>query len=110
MWPWHALDSGVGARSGSTTWWLYVLLARNGRRTYVGISPEPARRLEQHNGQRPGGARATRGGRPWSMGRVYGPYDDRAEASRAEYWLKKKRGQDRLRWDGVYAGSGSGSG
>ncbi|MCB9526147.1 MAG: GIY-YIG nuclease family protein [Myxococcales bacterium] len=78
-------------------WWLYVLLADSGR-TYVGITLDLARRLAEHNGERPGGARATRAHRPWRVGATYGPFPDRSQASRAEHALKKRRGAARLTW------------
>jgi structure-specific endonuclease subunit SLX1 len=37
----------------------YLLATRSGRVTYVGATTDPDRRLEQHNGKRSGGARAT---------------------------------------------------
>jgi len=41
--------------------YVYLLLSTTGK-TYVGATVDPLRRLQQHNGQRSGGARATRGG------------------------------------------------
>lgn len=79
-------------------WWLYVLVSADERRTYVGITVDVERRVNQHNGERPGGARSTRAGRPWRVGRVYGPYADRGAASRAERALKAVRGLKRLTW------------
>jgi HAL2 family 3'(2'),5'-bisphosphate nucleotidase len=78
----------------SSEWYLYLLGSAGGR-TYVGIALDPARRLAEHNGERPGGARSTRAGRPWSLLRVHGPYPDRAAASRAEHQLKALRGPAR---------------
>lgn len=37
----------------------YLLATRSGRVTYIGATIDPDRRLEQHNGKRAGGARAT---------------------------------------------------
>jgi putative endonuclease len=76
-----------------------VLQDHAARRSYVGITTDLPRRLEQHNGALPGGARSTRAGRPWSLAALYGPFPDRAEASRQERRLKQRRGEARLRAD-----------
>ncbi|MGH1341822.1 MAG: GIY-YIG nuclease family protein [Nannocystales bacterium] len=54
------------------------------------------RRLDQHNGVAPGGAKATRAGRPWRVGCTHGPFEDKGEALRVEFRLKKFRGLARL--------------
>jgi len=74
-------------------------------RTYVGISDRVPHRLAAHNGARPGGARATRPGRPWALVAAYGPFADRGAATRAELQLKAQRGAARLRWAGAPAAS-----
>jgi len=91
----------------SNLFWVYVIQGR-GRltesgetpgRTYVGMTTNPARRLRAHNGEIVGGARATRGSRPWRPRALYGPYKTKKEALRAERQLKKsKRGEGRVRW------------
>jgi hypothetical protein len=43
-----------------------------------------------------GGAKATRAGRPWSIGARFGPFESRAEAQRVEYQVKRLRGRERL--------------
>ena len=78
------------------TWWLYLLRSAAGR-TYVGITVDLDRRLAQHNGELPGGAKSTRGGRPWVLVERWGPYD-RAGASALEYQLKQRRGPQRNSW------------
>jgi len=78
------------------SWSVYVLVSASGTRTYVGISTDPDRRLREHNGEKAGGARSTRSGRPWAIARIHGPYDGRAAAQRAEHALKKKRGRQRI--------------
>ncbi len=77
---------------------VYVLLSEPTGRTYVGITRDPARRLAQHNGEQPGGAKATRAGRPWILGVCYGPFAGRGDALRAERSVKKLRGHARLGW------------
>jgi len=79
-----------------TDWYVYVLVSVAGRRTYVGISTDPERRLLQHNGERPGGARSTRAGRPWERARLHGPFETRGEALRMERAIKQRRGEARL--------------
>ena len=77
-------------------WWVYVLQSDSAARTYVGITVDRDRRLAQHNGDLPGGARSTRAGRPWSVATSYGPFDERGDALRAEYRVKRERGTARL--------------
>ena len=88
-----------GSAGAERNWWVYVLRSSRSKRSYVGISNAPAERLEAHNGERPGGARSTRAGRPWRIAKLYGPFADRGQASRAEYVVKKRRGALRLSWD-----------
>jgi putative endonuclease len=76
-------------------WLVYVLVSRRGR-TYVGITDDLTRRLAAHNGSRPGGAKATRSGRPWRIGAIYGPVATRGAAQRLEHALKRLRGRRRL--------------
>lgn len=78
-------------------WVVYVLVSRT-RGTYIGISTDAGRRLAQHNGERAGGARSTRAGRPWKLATVYGPYRTRSEALSVEYRVKKLRGRRRLQF------------
>jgi len=81
-----------------TLWVVYVLVSARARRTYVGVTNELERRLAQHNGVRPGGARSTRAGRPWTVGVVYGPFVTRGEAQQIEFVVKRLRGKRRLQW------------
>lgn len=76
-------------------WVVYVLVSRHGR-TYVGVTDDVARRVAAHNGARPGGAKATRAGRPWRIGAIYGPVRTRGDAQRLEHALKRLRGHRRL--------------
>lgn len=84
-------DAGV-----DRAWWVYVLVSESAGRTYVGVTTDPERRLAEHNGERPGGARSTRAGRPWALGRVHGPFEARGMAQALEHRLRRRRGQARL--------------
>ena len=79
----------------SESWHVYVLVSP-ARRTYVGITLDPEKRLDEHNGVRPGGAKATRAGRPWKLAALYGPYESRGRAQQVEHAVKKRRGPARL--------------
>jgi len=79
-------------------WTVYVLCSKSHAATYVGVTKDVERRLEQHNGLQPGGARTTRAGRPWTVGATYGPFDSRAEGQRVEHSVKRLRGHSRLSW------------
>lgn len=90
-------------------WWVYVVQSqeiRTGCRGtplpgffYVGASTDPRRRLRQHNGEIVGGGRYTSKHRPWQLRAVFGPYESKSDALKAEYALKhSKRGTARLGW------------
>jgi predicted GIY-YIG superfamily endonuclease len=78
-------------------WHVYVLVSADGGRTYVGVTSDLARRLAQHNGELPGGAKSTRAGRPWTIGATFGPFPSRGQAQAAEHQLKRRSGRARLR-------------
>ena len=84
--------------AAASKWWLYLLRSTATRRSYVGITTDRERRLAQHNGEQPGGAKSTRAGRPWVLARSWGPYS-RSEASALEYRLKRCRSDQRERWE-----------
>lgn len=77
-------------------WFVYVLRSADGARTYVGVTNDVERRLQQHNGELPGGAKSTRAGRPWTVGVQHGPLESRGEAQQIEYALKRRPGRTRL--------------
>jgi putative endonuclease len=82
--------------SDSSEWLVYVLLAKDRRRTYVGVTVDLDRRLRQHDGDEPGGAKSTRAGRPWKVAKTYGPYANRSLAQSMEHRVKQASGQARL--------------
>ncbi|MEO0650575.1 MAG: GIY-YIG nuclease family protein [Planctomycetota bacterium] len=67
-------------------WHVYLLRCADGS-LYAGITTDLERRLAEHNGERPGGARYTRARRPVELLR-HEPCADRADASRREHALK----------------------
>lgn len=78
------------------TYVVYCLVSDNGRRTYVGCTNNMPRRLRQHNGELSGGARATRGGRPWRILFVsVVPLDKSGALSRERIVKNKSRAKSR---------------
>jgi putative endonuclease len=78
----------------ASPWWVYILRCNDGS-LYTGIARDLERRLAQHNGERAGGPRYTRGRRPvalvWSA-----PAPDRSAASRREAAIKRLSRCDKL--------------
>lgn len=73
---------------------IYVLEHQVTRRTYVGISTDPQRRLRQHNGEISGGARTTkRHGPGWRIVDNTECVYDKGTALRIERKVKKSRGK-----------------
>ncbi len=73
-------------------WMVYLLECADGS-YYCGICTDLQRRIAEHNGELPGGARYTRARRPVRLLAAAG-CADRAAASRAEYRIKRlKKGQ-----------------
>jgi len=89
-------------------YWVYVIQSQQPRigkkgklpgLHYVGCTTNVKRRLRQHNGEIVGGGKYTSMHRPWMLRAVYGPYEGRSEAMKAEYALKRgKRGTARTKW------------
>jgi len=81
-------------------WYVYVIEGRGGR-LYTGTTVDLQRRLREHNGELPGGAKATQGFRPWSYARVYGPYSGRSDAQVTESQVKGLPKGSRLLLEGA---------
>ena len=74
-------------------WQVYVLVCADGS-LYCGVSTDVERRVRQHNGLLPGGAKYTRGRGPVSLlAAVACP--DQPTALRLEAAVKKARGRER---------------
>ena len=68
-------------------WHIYILKSAGGN-FYTGVTTDIARRLREHNGEKKGGARATRAHRPYTL--VYTETcASRSEAQVREYAIKK---------------------
>ena len=79
----------------SPAWCVYLLECADGT-LYTGVASDVERRLAQHNGEKPGGPKYTRGRRPvrllWSA-----PADDRSAAQRREAAIKRLSRADKLK-------------
>ena len=98
----------MDGENGTSGWVVYVLVSESTGETYVGVTNALERRVAQHNGDRAGGARSTRRGRPWVVAVTYGPFATRGEAQAVEHAVKRMRGRERLEmietWDLDQAG------
>ena len=77
-------------------WFVYLLRCADGS-FYAGVTTDVDRRLAEHNGERPGGARYTRARRPVELARSLA-CEDRSEACRLEFRLKRLERTAKERW------------
>lgn len=82
-------------------WFVYLLYNPITKRTYIGSTTNPWRRLRQHNGQIRGGARSTRGGN-WNMVGFLEGFQNRSEACRWEKIIKSRCRGLKKRWNAFY--------
>lgn len=76
----------------------YCLQTLDGRKTYIGATVDPDRRLRQHNGQIKGGARATRAN-DWERVALIGGFPSWSDALKFEWrWKQIKRRRTQHRW------------
>ena len=71
------------------TWYVYVIV-NAARIAYTGIAADVTARLAQHNGEKRGGAKFTRGRGPWRIAHVEGPMT-KSDALKREAAIKKDR-------------------
>lgn len=82
------------------TFYVYCLQEKNnekGGRTYVGYTINPENRIKQHNGEKSGGAKMTRG-KSWDFAFIISGFETSQNALQCEWRLKhpfgkKKRGK-----------------
>ena len=71
-------------------WNVYLLISNSNKKTYIGASNNPKRRLKCHNGELVGGAKATKIDRPWEHIFIISGLD-KISALQLEWRLKKKK-------------------
>lgn len=67
--------------------YVYCLREKGGNRTYVGYTVNPENRIRQHNGEKTGGAKATRG-REWEFAFIISGFETSQNALQCEWRLK----------------------
>jgi putative endonuclease len=77
-------------------WWVYVALCNDGT-LYTGCTTDLARREDQHNGVRSGGAKYTAPRRPIKIISQLS-CANRSEAQRLESMIKKMSRKEKLAW------------
>lgn len=70
--------------------YLYILQSMHHRKSYVGVTNDPCRRLRQHNGEVAGGARYTSRYHPWIFYAIF-RLDYRKDALSVEWHVKHRR-------------------
>jgi predicted GIY-YIG superfamily endonuclease len=80
-------------QSESDPWYCYGLISEDGKRTYIGATVDPDRRLQQHNGVKSGGAKATHG-RTWQRFALVAGFPTKIAALQFE-WAWKFRARRR---------------
>lgn len=71
----------------SSRWYIYIIENRLGQ-FYTGITSDPVRRIAQHRGEKPGGAKALKGKSPLRFRGVF-EVPDKSKALKAEYRIKR---------------------
>ena len=70
-----------------STWYVYLLECADGT-LYCGVTTDLDRRLSEHNGELPGGAKYTRSRRPVALA-ASAPFPDRSTALKMERTIKR---------------------
>ena len=79
-------------------WYIYLLVSQSFQHynhSYVGITTDLNRRLDQHNGLLSGGAKSTMAKRPYKIAFYLDNINNRSIASKIEYDIKKYRGLEK---------------
>lgn len=82
------------AGKAADRWYNYILLSPSSQRTYNGVTNDLNRRVRQHRGELPGGAKSTRCCRDWCyLAVLHHPAWGRAEACAVEYRVRYPTGE-----------------
>ncbi len=71
----------------SMPWYVYLIENKAGQ-LYAGMTNDPVRRISQHRGEKPGGAKALKGKAPLKFRAVF-EVASRSQAMKTEYQLKQ---------------------
>ena len=77
------------------SWYVYLIVSRSLQyfnHSYVGITTDLNRRLDQHNGILSGGAKSTLPKRPYELAYSINNLETRSIASKLEYEIKQQKG------------------
>jgi len=89
--------SNIGdIKKGTGDWWVYVALCNDGT-LYAGCTTDLARRENQHNGVKPGGAKYTASRRPVKI-IAHAGCVNRSEAQKLESMIKKMCRKEKFEW------------
>lgn len=84
------------ANDSPAAWFTYLLECADGT-LYCGVTTDLERRVAEHNGELPGGARYTSGRRPVVL-KAWAEFPDRAAACRAERRVKGLERKRKTAW------------
>lgn len=89
-WIWQGAEVNCALKKSEHS--VYFLESLTGRKTYVGYSVDPFRRLRQHNGEIVGGAKRTKKGGPWKIKCIVGGFPTERSALQFEWkWHRLRR-------------------
>ena len=76
--------------TGEKEWFFYII--QNGPCTYAGVSPDPVRRLRQHNGEIKGGAKYTTSKGPgWKHVCIVSGFQTKIQSMQFEWAVKHQK-------------------
>ena len=76
--------------TGEKEWFFYII--QNGSCTYAGVSPDPIRRLRQHNGEIKGGAKYTTSkGSGWKHVCIVSGFQTKIQSMQFEWAVKHQK-------------------